>query len=195
MAKSVEFLFDVGSPTAYLAYTQMPTLAERTGAEIVWVPILLGGVFHATGNASPVMVPAKGKYYEVDIARCARHLGVPFRLNPYFVINSMNLMRGAVATQQDGGFDTYCDAVFTGMWVDGLNMGDAGVVAEVLTKAGLDAERILARTGEQEVKDKLKENTSQAVERGAFGAPSFLVGNELFFGHDRLDYVERALTN
>jgi len=193
LAKKVEFFFDFGSPFSYIAYTQMPGLAERTGATVIYRPMLLGGVFKATGNATPMAVPAKGAYLGKDLDRVASHLGVPFRMNPFFLINTLLVMRGAVAAEAEGCFDTYVDALFRATWVDGKDTGDPAVVAGVLTDAGLDAERILARIGEQAIKDALKANTEEAVARGVFGAPTFFVGDEMFFGHDRIDYVEAAL--
>lgn len=195
MRREVEFLFDFGSPTAYLAYTQLPRIAAERGAEIVWRPILLGGVHKASGNTSPITVAAKGRWMFDDIARWAKRYGVPFRMNPHFPINTVALMRGAVATQMKmpDNFMTYVDAVFKAVWAEPRNMGDPAEVGAVLKQAGLDAERIFALVGEQEIKDKLKENSDDAVARGVFGAPTFFVGKDMFFGQDRLDFVAEAL--
>jgi 2-hydroxychromene-2-carboxylate isomerase len=193
MSKTLEFFFDYGSPTTYLAQVQLPGIAERTGAEIVRKPMLLGGVFKATENQTPVANPAKAKYMLADMARMAAHLGVPFQMNPYFVINSLPLMRGAVAAQADGNFEAYDAAMWQAMWVDGENMGEVEVIGKVLAAAGLDPAAFAERIQDPAVKATLIANTEEAVKRGAFGAPTCFVGEEIFFGSDRLDYVERAL--
>lgn len=195
MAKELEFYFDVVSPAAYLAWTQLEALRDDTGATLVCKPMLLTGVFKASGNSPPLMVPAKGKWMMQDLTRFATHYGVPMHLNPYFPINTLLLMRGAVAIQeqQPERFSAYVDAAFRAIWVDQKNMGDAAVVAEVLTQAGFDAEALLQQCAEQGIKDKLKANTDEAVARGAFGAPTFFVGDEMFFGQDRSDFIKRAL--
>jgi 2-hydroxychromene-2-carboxylate isomerase len=193
--KTVEFFFDFGSPASYLAWTQLPAICRAAGATLVYRPMLLGGVFQATGNASPITVPAKGKYMLTDLARFAQRYGVPMRFNPHFPINTLALMRGAVGVQlrDPARFDDYVTAVFRAMWVDGQNMGDPAVVAEMLAQAGFDAQAVLALTGEVAVKDALKSNTEEAVRRGVFGAPTMFVGEQMFFGQDRLDFVREAL--
>ncbi|MHA1538006.1 MAG: 2-hydroxychromene-2-carboxylate isomerase [Alphaproteobacteria bacterium] len=193
MAKTIEFCFDYGSPAAYLAHAQLAGLAARAGAEILRRPILLGGIFKATGNQTPMTIEAKGKYMAVDLARMATHIGVSFVMNPFFIINTLPLMRGAVAAQEDGAFDAYDAAMWQAMWVDEKNMGDPGIVGEVLAGAGLDPAHFAERIGEARVKQALIANTEAAVARGAFGAPTIFVGDEMFFGSDRMDYVERAL--
>lgn len=193
MPKSVDFYFDYGSPTSYLAYTQIPGVAQRTGAEVNYLPILLGGVFQATGNRSPVEVAAKGKWMLDDLQYFAARYKVPFRWNPHFPINTLALMRGAIYALREGFLLPYSDAVFKALWGNALNMGDPAVVAKVLTEAGLDAQKLVAATQEQAVKDALKSATEQAVKRGLFGAPAFFVGERMFFGQDRLPYVEESL--
>ena len=193
MAKTLEFFFDYGSPTSYLAHVQLAGIAERTGAEIVRRPMLLGGVFKATGNQTPVAIPAKRAYMLGDMARMAEHLGVPFTMNPYFIINTLTLMRGVVAAQADGTFEAYDKAMWQAMWVDGENMGEVEAIGKALAAAGLDPAAFAARIQEQSVKDGLIAATEEAVRRGAFGAPTCFVGDEMFFGSDRMDYVERAL--
>ena len=193
MAKSVEFFFDFGSPTVYLAATQLPKIAERHGALLTWRPFLLGGVFKATDNKSPAEVPAKSRYMHADLTRFAERYDVPFVFNPFFPVNTLSLMRGAVACQRLGQFDVYRNAVFTAMWVEGKDMNQPSVVAEVLSAIGIDGQDFLSAIAAQEVKDALKNNTAEAVERGAFGAPSFFVGDKMFFGQDRLEFVEEAL--
>ena len=193
MSKSVEFFFDVGSPTVYLAATQLSKIAGRHGATVLWRPFLLGGVFKATGNVSPATVPAKSRYMGDDLERFARRYEVPFLFNPFFPVNTLALMRGAVAYQQQGRLDQYIEAIFSAMWVTGKNMNEPTIVAEVLDTIGIEAQEFLVAIAAQDVKDKLKNNTEEAVKRGAFGAPTFFVGDEMFFGQDRLDFVDAAL--
>ena len=190
--KSIEFLFDVGSPTTYLAHKRIPDLIDRTGVEVVYVPVLLGGIFKATGNASPVMVPAKGAYMGADMARFAKKFGVSLNMNPYFPINTITMMRMAAGLVGEDRFPALVDALFDAMWKGRKNMGDPEVLASVLTGAGFDPAELLALAESPEAKDRLKTNTETAVARGAFGAPTFCVGDEMFFGQDRLDFVEAA---
>ena len=197
MSKTVEFLFDFGSPAAYLAWTQLPRLASDTGAAVDAQPMLLGGVFQATGNRAPITVPLKGSYLFKDLNRFARSYGVPLVMNPHFPINTITLMRIDVGMLEAGHaqLQAYRDAVFRAIWVEQRNMGDADTVAEVLGAAGLDAPALMAMATDPLVKEALKTRTQQAVERGVFGAPTFFVGDEMFWGQDRLDFVRAALTN
>ena len=190
-----EFFFDFGSPAAYLAWTQLPGICTAAGADLVYRPMLLGGVFQATGNVSPVSVPAKGKYMLADMARFARRYGVPMRFNPHFPINTLQLMRAAVGVQSrmPERFVDYVTAVYESTWVEARNMGDLATVAEVLERAGFDAGAILDLASDPAVKQALKDNTEEAVRRGAFGAPTMFVGQAMFFGQDRLDFVREAL--
>ena len=195
MSKSVEFYFDFGSPTTYLAWTQLPALCEETAAALIFKPMLLGGVFQATGNQSPVMIPSKGRFMMQDLQRFARRYQVPMRFNPHFPLNTLLLMRVATGLQlrQPERFEHFVATVFRAIWVDALNLGDMNVLAEVLGRAGFDPQALQALAGEQEVKDRLKVTTEEAVSRGVFGAPCMFVGDELFFGQDRLDFVREAL--
>jgi len=195
MSKTVEFFFDLGSPASYLAHTQLPDLCRDAGAALVYRPMLLGGVFQATGNASPAMIPAKGRYMIRDLARFAERYGVPMRFNPHFPINTLTLMRLLVAVQlhQPERFDDALQALFRAIWVDGVNMGDPAKVAGVLVAAGFDAAALQVQIAEPVVKDALKATTEEAVKRGVFGAPTCFVGGEMFFGQDRLDFVREAL--
>jgi 2-hydroxychromene-2-carboxylate isomerase len=195
MAKTVEFFFDVGSPAAYLAWTQMPRIAAETGAEVIDRPFLLGGVFQSTSNKSPMEVPAKGKYVLEDLTRFAKRYGVPFNQNPNFPINMLTLMRGAVALQmrEPQKLKPYLDAIFKAMWVDGKNMADPATVGAVLQAAGFNAQELLALTADPQVKDKLKAVTQEAVERGAFGAPTFFINGRMYWGQDRLDFIKEEL--
>ncbi len=195
MAKVVDFYFDVGSPAAYLAWTQMPRIAAETGAKVNYQPFLLGGVFQSTGNKSPMEVPAKGKYMLDDLQRFATRYGVPFAHNPHFPINTLMLMRGAAGLhlRDPAKLRPYGDAVYKAIWVDGKNMGDPATVGGVLHAAGFNPQELLALTAEQEVKDKLKADTAEAVARGVFGAPTFFIDGRMYWGQDRLDFVKEAL--
>ena len=196
MTKSVEFYFDVGSPTAYLAHKRLKQLKLEYGCSIIYHPVLLGGLFKASGNSSPVTVPAKGRYMIMeDLPRFAKLYSVPLNTNPHFPINTLNLMRGAVSSLDEEYFDTYIDTIFNAIWVESRNMGDIDTVIEVLSDAGLDAKAILEATQKPEVKQELISNTEQAVEIGLFGAPTMFVDGEMFFGQDRLQFVEAALKN
>ncbi|TDF82279.1 2-hydroxychromene-2-carboxylate isomerase [Pseudomonas sp. H9] len=195
MSKTVEFFFDLGSPASYLAWTQLPSLCERLDAQLLYRPMLLGGVFQATGNASPVMVPAKARYVFADFQRYAKRYGVTLAFPPGFPINTLNLMRGTVAVQlfQPERFDAYLKAVFTAMWVQQRNLGDPEVLAAVLQEAGFDPQQYLAWTVDPQVKAALKDATEEAVRRGVFGAPTCFVDEQMFFGQDRLEFVCEAL--
>lgn len=193
MGKTVEFLFDVGSPASYIAFKRLPAIAERTGASIDYQPFLLGGVFKATGNHSPAEVPAKGAWTSRDLARFAAKYEVPFERNPHFPINTLHLMRGAAGLQGDTRFMAYLDAVFEAMWRTPRNLGDPAEMPPILERAGLGAEEFRALIEAEETKARLKTTTERAVARGAFGAPSFFVEGDLYFGQDRLDWVEAAL--
>jgi 2-hydroxychromene-2-carboxylate isomerase len=194
-ARTIEFFFDFGSPTTYLAHTQLPRIAREAGAQLVYRPMLLGGVFKATGNSSPVTVPAKGRWMGQDIARWASRYGVPFAFNPHFPINTLTLMRGAAGLQmrQPESFGRYVDAVFNAMWVAPRNLGDASTLAAALAEAGFEAEPFMGLVNDPEVKARLIATTDAAVARGVFGAPTCFVGDQMFFGQDRLDFVREAL--
>ena len=195
MTKTIEYFFDFGSPTSYLAWTQLPKIAAEAGAEIAWRPMLLGGVFKATGNASPVSVPAKGRWMNSDIPRWAKRYGVPFRFNPHFPINTLTLMRIATGLQmrRTADFDRYVDVVHRAMWETPVNLGDTAVLGSTLAAAGFDADAFAALAADPDVKAKLVATTEEAVARGVFGAPTFFVGEAMHFGQDRLDFVREAL--
>jgi 2-hydroxychromene-2-carboxylate isomerase len=196
MSKSVEFLFDVGSPYTYIAYHQLPKIAKAQGAEIIWTPVLLGGIFQATGNKSPATVPAKGAYMNVDLQRWAKAFGVRFEMNPDFPIDTLPLMRGAVAMQMrdEEEFHRYLRAIFNAMFEKPRNLNLPAEIGAVLAEAGFDPSEFMALIGDQSVKDRLKDNTTSAVARGVFGAPTFFVGEDMFWGQDRLAFVEEALS-
>jgi 2-hydroxychromene-2-carboxylate isomerase len=195
MSKTVAFYFDVGSPAAYLAWQQLPVIARETGGQIDYKPMLLGGVFQATGNQSPMTVPAKGSYMQDDLARFAKRYGCVFRHNPHFPINTLTLMRGAAGLQlrEPQRFVAYVDTVYRAIWADGLNLGDPAVLAGVLQPAGFDPAAFMALVADAEVKERLKAITQEAVARGVFGAPAFFVDGVMYWGQDRLDFVREAL--
>jgi len=196
--KTVEFIFDFASPNAYLAHCVLPDIARRTGSEIVITPCLLGGIFKLTGNQAPMTAfgEIKGKlaYEALETRRfIAKHGLTQYRSNPHFPINTLLIMRGLIAARRLGVEGAYTRAVFAGMWERGLKMDDPAVVAQTLTEAGLDARAILDATQDPEVKAQLIANTESAAARGAFGIPTFFVGDEIFFGKERLGQVEEEL--
>jgi 2-hydroxychromene-2-carboxylate isomerase len=197
MSKTIEMIFDFASPNAYLAYKAMPELLARTGASLTLAPCLLGGIFKATGNQAPMLafagVPAKLAYEALEMRRfAARHRLHRFRMNPNFPVNSLLMMRGMVAAG-DAARAAYVEAVLAAMWEDGQPMADPTVLADVLHAAGLDAGAIVAGAQTDAVKQALAANTQAAVERGVFGIPTFFVGEEMFFGKDRMEQMERFL--
>ena len=193
--KTFDFYFDFGSLASYLAHTQLPKMCAETGASANLLPMLLGGVFQATGNSSPMTVPAKGRYVFVDFKRYADGYGVPLNTNPHFPIITTTLMRMVTALQMhnDPRMQTFMDAVFQAIWVNSRNLNDPVIVGQVLTDAGFDAAALLAMANDQATKDQLKAVTMKAVERGVFGAPTFFVGEEMFWGQDRIEQVKAAL--
>lgn len=196
--KSLEFIFDFGSPNAYLAMKILPDLLDRTGADLIITPCLLGGIFKATGNKAPMIqyadAPTKMAYENLEMRRFIdKHGLTKFRLNPHFPVNTLLIMRGAIVAEDDGNLDDYVEAVNRAMWEDGLKMDDPEVAAAFLTANGFDGPALLTRTQEPEIKAKLAQNTESAVARGVFGIPTFFVGEEMFFGKDRLAQVEEAL--
>jgi 2-hydroxychromene-2-carboxylate isomerase len=198
MTKSFEFLFDFGGPNSYLAHKMLPDICARTGAEAIYVPILLGGLFKLTNNQAPLMryadTPAKRSYEMLEFNRFVKTHALPFKMNPRFPINSLHLMRGAVAAQHLGCFAPYVDAVMGAMWEDGADMGDTQVVAKVLDGAGLESAALLAKAEDPAVKAELVANTEDAAKRGAFGVPTFYVDDDIYWGKERLGQLEIALT-
>ena len=195
---ATEFHFDFGSPNAYLAHQMMPALQQRTGQTVTYVPVLLGGLFKLARNRSPVEayadIPNKLAYERLEMRRfIQRHGLTAFRFNPHFPVNTLKVMRGAVAAQRLGCFMPYVDAVFAAMWEQGRNMSDDAEIGSVLQAAGLDAAAIAARSQDAEVKAELLANTERSHARGAFGSPTFFVGDEIFFGKDKLRDVEDEL--
>ena len=197
VTKTMEFLFDFGGPNSYLAHKMLPELCAKTGAHVTYTPILLGGLFKLTNNQAPMMryaeTPAKRNYEMLEFDRFVKAYKLPFRMNTHFPINSLYLMRGAVDAQHLGCFMPYVEAIMTAMWEDGANLGDLSVVKDVLDGAVLDSDAILAKAEDPEVKAELASNTEAAAARGAFGVPTFFVGEEMFWGKERLTQVEATL--
>ena len=192
---NVQFLFDFGSPNAYLCHKVIPQMEARSGATFEYVPVLLGGLFKLANNRSPMQafaeIPSKMAYERLEMKRfITEHKLSKFKMNPFFPVNTLAAMRGAVAAQTLGCFAPYVDAVYAAMWEDGINIADAAEIAKVLSAAGLDAQRLMETAQLPEVKEGLLANTQSAFDRGAFGSPTFFVGSEMFFGKDRLGQVE-----
>lgn len=198
MGKRLDFIFDFASPNAYFAYRALPPILERTGAELNIIPCLLGGIFKLCGNAAPWMkyrdVKGRNAYDMLEIRRFIEKHGLTnFHMNPFFPPNTLLLMRGLVAAELEGVKAPYVEAGLAAMWEEEKNMSEPAVIAGVLAAAGLDAEHLLARAQDQDVKDRLAANTQTAVDRGAFGVPTFFIGDEIFFGKERLGQIEEML--
>ena len=198
VTKSLELIFDFGSPNAYLCMKALPELLDRTGADLVITPCLLGGIFKATGNQAPGVAfsGVKGKldYEMLEMRRFIEAHGLAaFRFNPHFPVNTLLLMRGQIAAQRMGVGEAYLETMLKGMWENGLKLDDPAVFVATANGAGLDGAALLAATGDPEVKGELVANTEAAVARGAFGIPTFFVGSEMFFGKERLGQVEAEL--
>ena len=199
MSSNPQFLFDFGSPNAFLSHEAIPAIEKRTGAKFEYVPILLGGIFKATNNKSPAETLAgiknKREFHALETERFLKRFGVkPYVWNPFFPVNTLNLMRAAVAAQLEGVFEKYIEAAFHHMWVEPKKMDDPEVAAKALASSGLDAAKLLERSQDADVKARLIENTQSAVERGAFGSPTFFVGKEIFFGKEQLREVEEMVS-
>jgi 2-hydroxychromene-2-carboxylate isomerase len=193
-----QFLFDFGSPNAFLSHEAIPAIEKRANVKFEYVPILLGGIFKATNNKSPAETLAgvknKREFHALETERFVKRFHVkPYTWNPFFPVNTLHLMRAAIAAQFEGVFEKYVDAAFHHMWVEPKKMDDPAVAAKALDASGLDGAKLLARAQEPEVKAKLIENTQSAVERGAFGSPTFFVGSEMFFGKEQLREVEEMV--
>ncbi len=200
MTKTVDFIFDFASPNAYFVHQVVPEIEARTGAHFNYIPCLLGGIFRATGNQAPMItyanVRGKAAYDALESQRfIARHHITRFTMNPYFPVNTLLVMRGAIVAEQDGRLPSYIDAVLHHMWEDPTNMADSETAAAALSQSGFDGPALLARTQDEAVKARLIANTNAAVERGAFGVPTFYVGEEMFFGKERLGQLEELLTS
>jgi 2-hydroxychromene-2-carboxylate isomerase len=199
VSQNPQFMFDFGSPNAFLSHEAIPAIEKRSGVKFEYVPVLLGGIFKATNNKSPAETLAgiknKREFHAIETERFVRRFQVkPYTMNPFFPVNTLNLMRAAVAAQFEGVFEKYVDAAFHHMWGEPKKMDDPEVVMKALADSGLDAAKLFARAQEPEVKAKLIENTQSAVERGAFGSPTFFVGQEIFFGKEQLREVEELVS-
>ncbi|MBR1215655.1 2-hydroxychromene-2-carboxylate isomerase [Bradyrhizobium sp. JYMT SZCCT0180] len=197
-AVQAQFLFDFGSPNAYLSGLVIPDIEKRTGVKFDYVPVLLGGIFKLTGNSSPADylkgIRNKREFMEAETARFLRRHGITsFRPNPFFPVNTLQLMRGAVAAQAEGLFEPYCRAVYRHMWEEPKKMDDPAVMRSALASSGIDVDLIAARSQDAAVKNRLMELTQDAVNSGAFGSPTFFVGSEMFFGKDQLRDVEEEI--
>ena len=198
MTPPVEFHFDFGSPNAYLAHLVIPAIERRSGVRFDYLPVLLGGVFKATGNVSPAVslrgIRNKGEYAALETQRfLAKHAITRFARNPFFPVNTLQIMRGAVAAQRLGCFARYVDEVYRHMWAEPKKLDEHDVIRAALLESGLPADELIALSADPDVKQELRANTDRAVERGVFGSPSFFVGSELFFGKDRLREVEEEI--
>lgn len=191
----LEFFFDYGSPYSYLADTQLDGLRQRTGCEVVYRPMLLGGVFKAVGNRSPMVEPVEPKraYFGLELQRFVKHYSAEFAPNPHFPINTLLVMRCAHAARELGVFEKFHRAVYPAFWARSLDLGSPEVIAEVAEAAGLDGGAIIEAAGRPRAKEGLRTTTDEAVGRGVFGAPTFFVGDEMYFGADRMPFVEAAL--
>jgi 2-hydroxychromene-2-carboxylate isomerase len=199
MTRTIDFIFDFASPNGYFAHRALKGVADRTGASVKLIPCLLGGIFKATGNQAPFVafggVKGKMDYEMLEIRRfVARHSLTAFRMNPHFPVNSLMAMRGLCAVEPGPDFDRYVEAVSAGFWERRLAMGDPAVLQSVLDEAGLDGADLIARAQTDAVKARLAANTEAAVARGVFGVPTFFVGEEMFFGKERLDQLEALLS-
>lgn len=194
MSKMVEVFFDFLSPPSYLAWTQIPLIAARTGADVIWRPMFTIGLHDLTDNKSPVMVPNKGKWVRADTMRYAKKYGVTLNYSPHGLINILPADRAAALAEKEGVVEALMEQLYPAMFVDGLDISQPEVLAELFTKAGLDADYYLKAIKTDEVKELLKANTQEAADRGAFGAPTFFVGDNMHFGQDRLHFVEEDLS-
>ncbi len=193
MAKSFDYFLDFASPYTYLCDSQIPGLLERTGAEVVYKPMVLGAVMVATGNKPPGSVPAKGAYMAQDLPRWLKRYGLDFAPNPHFPVRTILPLRAALVAMEEGGFPELKASIFKAVWTEKIDPNEVDQLKPVIARAGLDADHVLERTGDPSIKDQLKKNTDEAIERGVFGAPTIFVGDDMFFGNDRLDFVEEAL--
>ncbi len=194
MKRKIDFFFDFGSAPSYLAHTQLPGLASRTGVEVAYRPFLLGGVFKETGNTPPGSIPGKFAWFKGDMALFAQKYGVPLTFPDVPISNTIVLMRGALVARELGCFGAYCDAMFKAIWVNGRNIQEEAIWVETLTETGFEADTFVEGIHRREIKDQLIANTQEAIERGIFGAPTFFAEGSMFFGQDRLDFVEQAVT-
>lgn len=193
--KTVEFYYDFSSPMAYLGYFRLRDIAKKTGATIVYKTMLLGAVHKGSGNTAPGLVAAKGAYMlNFDIPRYAKKYEIDFKFNPHFPVNCMNALRGAIFLEGKDDEELFREVMYKAAWKDGKNIADLDVFKEIMADAGIAPGPVLTGIADESVKQKLKDNTAEAISRGVFGAPTFYIGDEMFFGQDRLDFVEEMLS-
>ncbi len=190
--RKVEFFYDYVSAYSYLVNSQVEKIE---GADVQYRPMLLGAVMQASGNSPPGSVPAKGAYLNKDLARWAKRYGMVFKFNSIFPQNTLKALRLAIAAQRRGVFQDIHQPLFDGMFVHDLDLGNEKILAQILANAGVNADDLMSDISDQSIKDELKENTQDAIQRGVFGAPTFFVGGEMFFGNDRLDFIREALAS
>ena len=195
MTQEVDFYYDYGSPTAYLAWAQLPTLCKLHDAILNYRPVLLGGIFKATGNSTPALIEPKRKWLFDDIARHAERIGVTYRMNPFFIVNTLTMMRGAIWAENTGVLESYNQAMYEATWVNQLNTSDPDVIALVMEQASLDSRQMLEAVQDPAIKQQLIDATANAVEKGIFGVPTMIIDGELHFGQDRLDWIEQRLAS
>ena len=193
MTKKIEFYFDFASPTTFLAFYRLKEIAEKYNAEIDYKGVLLGGVFKATGNSSPVLVPAKARYMNIDLARFAKRYDIDYALNPFFPINTLPLMRGYYAAKELGLADQYIQETFDRMWKQKANFSKPEALAELVKDLGIDETEFANLVSSDSIKNQLKETTEELVKRGGYGVPTMFQGDEMYFGQDRLDFIEEEL--
>jgi len=193
-----EFHFDFGSPNAYLSHLVIPAIEQRTGVTIEYVPVLLGGLFKATNNVSPMVstngIKNKPEYSQLETARFLKAHGIKdYQMNPFFPVNTLKIMRAAIAAQQEGVLPAYVDTIYRNMWAQPKKMDEPEIIVAALNAGGLDGERLMELSAQPEVKAKLIENTEASVARGNFGSPTFFAGDEMFFGKDKLRDFEEMI--
>jgi len=193
MTKKIEFYFDFASPTTFLAFYRLKEIAEKYNAEIDYKGVLLGGVFKATGNSSPVLVPAKARYMNIDLSRFAKRYDIDYALNPFFPINTLPLMRGYYAAKELGLGDKYMQETFDRMWKQKGNFSKPEALAELIKDLGIDEAEFANLVSSDSIKNQLKETTEELVKRGGYGVPTMFQGDEMYFGQDRLDFIEEEL--
>ena len=194
MSKTLTFYFDFGSPTSYLAHKRFDYFRATYDVEIDYQPVLLGAIHKATNNHPPASVAAKGLYMlRHDLPRFAARYKVPFSMNKHFPINTLSLMRGAHAAEKLGVFSRYCNAVFDALWIDGLNLGKPEIFTQMLDQHDLNSQDLMELIQDPDIKQSLQETTQTAIELGCFGAPTMFIDDEMYFGQDRLDFIEEQL--
>ena len=188
MTKNVTFCFDFGSPYSYLAYNNLNSIREA-GGEVAIMPVLLGGIFKATGNQPPATVQKKGEYMFKDINRWSKKLGIPFKMNPYFPILTVPHMRGAVLAQRENILEKYMQVMFEAIWVKAMNLNDQEILSNIAEKSGIDPNQFAEEISSDEIKNKLRENTEFAISKGAFGVPTYYLDDEMFWGIDSVKFL------